>query len=385
MPIAYDFRTKMFFLQAKDMSYVMRISPTGYLCHVYWGKKVRNLHPEAAAADFTHTNLLHIPELSDPTFSLETALLEYPSYGNSDFRRPAFQLRTESGATLAAPKYRCHRIYDGKPALEGLPATYAEKNDEAQTLEITLCDGPSRLEITLFYTAFSGRNVLARSARLKNGGSGAFTILQALSASVDMPAADYEMLQLSGAWARERHICRRPLAPGMQSVESMRGSSSHQHNPFLALLSPGAGEKNGEVYAASLLYSGNFFAGAEVSQYGSARFSIGINPFEFSWKLLPGQTFQTPEAVLVYAEEGLGEMSRTFHSLYRERLCRGKFRDAARPVLINNWEATYFDFDSKRFCGLPKARATWESSFWCWTTVGLEEGITTDRRWATGT
>jgi alpha-galactosidase len=160
---------------------------------------------------------------------------------------------------------------------------------------------------------------------------------------------------LSGAWVRERHMERRALAPGMQGVESRRGASSHNDNPFIALLSKGADEDHGDVYGFNLVYSGSFTAQAEVEQYGTTRVTMGINPFNFSWLLEPGQQFQTPEAVMVYSSAGLGAMSRTYHRLYRTRLCRGKFRDAARPVLVNNWEATYFDFNAEKIESIAEA------------------------------
>jgi len=181
--------------------------------------------------------------------------------------------------------------------------------------------------------------------------------MRALSASVDLTRSDLDMLQLSGDWARERGIVRRSLAQGTQSVESRRGASSHQHNPFIALLERNADEDRGEVFAMSLVYSGNFLAQAEVDRLGGTRLSVGIDPFEFSWLLEPGEGFQTPEAVLVHSSEGLGGMSERYHELYRERLCRGLYRDAPRPVLVNNWEATYFDFDAKKILALGEEAA----------------------------
>ena len=283
--------------------------------------------------------------------------LEYPAYGNSDFRSPAFQVQFADGSTVCNPKYKDYKIFKGKPALDGLPSTYTESDGEADTLEIVLEDELSHLQITLLYTAFKDFNTITRSVLFKNNGTENIKILKALSMSVDMRRSGYDMLQLSGAWARERHIYKRPLVPGMQSVESRRGASSAQQNPFIALLSKGADEKSGDVYAVNLVYSGNFFAGAEVDQYATTRLSAGINQFDFTWLLEPGQSFQTPEAVMVYSDKGLGKMSRTFHKLYRERLCRGKFKDKERPILVNNWEATCFDFDSERILNIAKAAA----------------------------
>lgn len=179
-------------------------------------------------------------------------------------------------------------------------------------------------------------------------------IEHAMSASVDFADSNYQALYLPGAWVRERHIQRRDLGPGSLRLESRRGSSSHQMNPFLALLRPDATEDRGDVYGFSLIYSSNFVAQAEVEQFNQTRVSVGINPFDFSWRLEPGQSFQTPEAILVFSEEGLGGMSRTYHRLYRTRLCRGTYRDKERPILVNNWEATYFDFDADKIEAIAK-------------------------------
>jgi len=215
-----------------------------------------------------------------------------------------------------------------------------EADEEAETLEMVLVNRYAGLKAIVSYTVFENHDAIARSVRFVNESSQDIRLLRALSACVDFPDSQYDLLQLSGAWLRERYIERRRLAPGMQGVVSRRGVSSHQHNPFLALLSPDADEDHGDVYAFSLVYSGSFTAQAEVEQYGTTRVTIGIDPFDFTWLLKPGASFQTPEAILVYSGEGLSAMSRTFHRLYRTRLCRGIHRDQPRPVLINNWEGS---------------------------------------------
>ena len=216
-------------------------------------------------------------------------------------------------------------------------------------------DDLTGLVVELTYTAFRNFDAITRSARFINKGDKKITILNAMSASIDFMDAGYDMLQLSGAWARERHIEKRPLAPGTQSIESRRGASSHQQNPFMALITPGCTEFTGEAYGFSLVYSGNFLATCEVDQFSTTRAAIGINPYCFSWLLEPGESFQTPEAVLVYSAEGLSGMSDTYHRLYRNNLARGVHRDAPRPVLINNWEATYFAFDEEKLLEIAMA------------------------------
>jgi alpha-galactosidase len=343
MGITYDESQRIFHLDAGDSSYCCQVAGGGYLAHLYWGKRIRPANLSRLVSPLIRAFAPN-PDPVNILFSLDTFPREYPAYGNTDFRYPAFQVQLENGTTITDLRYAAHRILEGKPKLEGLPATYVESDDEAQTLEIEMVDALTGLKVILSYTAYEKFSAIARSARFVNEGDQKLTILSALSASVDFHDADYELLQLSGAWTRERYIERRPLVPGMQSIESRRGASSHQQNPFIALLRKCASEDHGEVYGFSLVYSGNFVAQAEVDQYATTRVSMGINPFDFTWLLEPGQSFQTPEVVMVYSDEGLGGMSRTYHRLYRTRLCRGEHRDRERPILVNNWEATYFNF-----------------------------------------
>ncbi|KNH16688.1 alpha-galactosidase [Priestia megaterium] len=348
MGIQFNEKDKLFHLQGKDTSYVMQVIGDGYLSHLYWGKKVREYH---------HSNQLQFMDRgfsgnpypsTDRTFSLDTLPQEYPGYGTTDFRTPAYQIQLENGTTVTDLRYKHHRILKGKQGLEGLPSTYVESENEAETLEITLEDSVSYIKVVVAYTVYEQRNVITRTARIVNEGPSPIKLLRALSANVDFRDADFDFLHLSGAHVRERYIDRHALRTGMQSIESRRGASSHQQNPFVALLRKNATEDTGEVFAFNLVYSGNFVAQAEVDQFKNTRVSLGINPFDFSWMLEAGEIFQCPEVVMVYSHQGLGDMSRTFHDLYRTRLCRGEFRDKERPILVNNWEATYFDFDADK-------------------------------------
>ncbi|EES74979.1 alpha-galactosidase [Paenibacillus sp. oral taxon 786 str. D14] len=355
MPIFFDEAQGLFHLQSRNTSYIIQLVH-GYPAHAYFGAKLRhgsNLDQLLTFQERASFSPNPIPE--DKSISLDSLPQEYPQYGTSDFRSPAYQVRLANGTRATELTYRSHRIVPGKLALEGLPAVYVEQDHEAETLELELEDRVSGLVVVLSYTVFAEFDAIARSARLTNGSSEPLQLERALSASVDFPDAAYDALYLSGAWARERHVQRRRLAPGVTGISSRRGSSSHQQNPFLALLRPDATEQQGEVYGFSLVYSGSFTAEAEVEQFGTTRVQIGINPFDFTWKLEPGESFQTPEAVLVYSAEGLGGMSRTYHRLYRTRLCRGQFRDQERPILVNNWEATYFDFNADKIEAIAKA------------------------------
>jgi alpha-galactosidase len=217
-----------------------------------------------------------------------------------------------------------------------------------------MLDSLTGLKVALSYTVFEEFNVITRSVKFINEGTQTLKLLNALSLCVDFRDADFDFLHLHGAHVKERYIERQPLRHGIQSIESTRGASSHQHNPFIALLRKDATEDSGEVYAFNFVYSGNFLAQAEVDQFSSTRVTMGINPFDFCWILEPDEAFQTPEAVMVYSSEGLGSMSRTFHDLYRTRLVRGTYRDKERSILVNNWEATYFDFNAEKIIDIAK-------------------------------
>jgi alpha-galactosidase len=347
MPIVYNRRSRTFLLQGPASTYALAVSSTGGLHHLYWGAHVRDgdfssLVTEGGRAFSPNP----IAGEGKPSHDLQP--WEYPGYGRSDFRSPALEVTFADGSRVFDLVYRAHRIFAGKPKLTGLPATYVEKKSEAETLEIDLLDEKTGLAVTLSYTVFARWDAIARSVLIRNGGNETVQLRRVLSASFDLQRSGQDFLQLSGAWAAERSIIRQPLRSGVQSVESRRGASSHMQNPFIAVLDHGADENQGEVRGLSLVYSGNFLAQVEVDPYEVIRAQIGINPFDFSWQLEPGKTFQTPEAVLVFSNCGLNGLSQNYHELYRTRLARGYWRDRERPVLINNWEATYFDFNAQK-------------------------------------
>ncbi|MBO7746084.1 alpha-galactosidase [Paenibacillus sp. MWE-103] len=354
MPIAFHAESGLFHLQTRSMSYMFQ-SLRGYPAHVYWGRKLSEAAANRLLQRAERASFSPNPVPEDRSISLDTLPQEYPGYGSSDFRNPAYAVQLPNGTTVTELLYVSHEIAPGKPSLEGLPAVYAERADEAETLTVRLEDKQSGLKAELSYTVFEAFDAVIRSARIVNAGAEAAQLTRALSFSVDLPHDRFELLQLSGSWTRERYIHKRALTPGVQAIESRRGSSSHNNNPFFALLAEGATEDHGDVYGFSLVYSGSFAGGVEVDQFHTARAYMGINPFDFSWRLEAGESFQTPEAVLVFSHEGLGAMSRTYHELYRTRLCRGAFRDAVRPILVNNWEATYFDFNADKIEAIAEA------------------------------
>ena len=347
MNILVHEKTKTFHLQNDKISYVMTVLPGGELAQIYFGKRIHDredfgylLEPSlrSHSAYETEENLL----------SLELVKLEYPVYGSGDFRQGAVSVLQENGSRLSKFVYDSCELCPGKPSLEGLPATYTESDGEAQTLAIWLKDPVAGIRLKLLYTLFEKYGAIARSACFINEGTESVQIEKAMSLCLDLPDADYEWIQFSGSWARERFPVKRPLAVGTTSVESLRGHSSHQQNPFVILKRPAADENHGEVIGFSLVYSGNFLASAQVDNYHTARVLLGIHPDWFSWKLESGRSFQTPEAVMVWSDAGLNGMSQVYHSLYRSRLARGVWRDKVRPILINNWEATYFDLREEK-------------------------------------
>lgn len=352
MGIYYNDSSQSFRLDAKDTSYVLSIAPGGYLAHVYYGSRLPD------------TDLNYLLRLDENPFTpltnnrdkasyMDTLPFEYPCFGTGDYRDCALKITDINGCSTCDIRYVSHRIYGGKPKLTGLPATFADEA-QAQTLEILCIDKAAGLEVTLIYTAFEELDVITRSVRFKNVGDAPVTLTKALSACVEFDECSYDMITLNGSWARERHIERAPLHHGKQLIDSMRGESSHQNNPFVALVSHNANEDIGEAYGFNFVYSGNFIAQAEVTQHKKTRFIMGINHADFSWLLEKGEEFIAPEVVMVYSDSGIGKMSRTFHDLYRNHLIRGQYKDKRRPILINNWEATYFDFSTEKLIAIAE-------------------------------
>lgn len=348
MPIIFHKDSREFHLYNDEISYIIEILPNGQLGQLYYGKKLEDRNSYSYMREAEERPLAAYVFENSTELSLQYTRQEYPSYGTTDFRYPAVTILQENGSSITDFKYESHVIFSGKKHLEGLPATYTEDKSEALSLEIVLNDPVIGTKLILSYTIYCDAPVIARNARFIKEKGTPVLLERAMSTSVDLPDSDYEMIRLSGAWARERHIKTGKLEQGVQSVYSMRGTSSAEHNPFLALKRPDTTEFSGEVYGFSLVYSGNFLAQAEVDSHNVTRVMMGIHPDVFEWELREGESFQTPEAVMVYSRQGLNGMSQVYHRLYRTRLARGFWRDRRRPVLLNNWESTGFDFDEKK-------------------------------------
>lgn len=355
MAIQFHEKAREFHLYNKEVSYIMKIMENGQIENLYYGKRIKDredfsyLHEEISRP-LTSVN---VPEPG--VLSMEYTKQEYPSYGTGDYRSPAFTVLQEDGSRISAFAYVGHNIFNGKKELKPLPATYTESDEEAQTLEIILYDDLIDTELVLSYTIYEAYPVITRNARFTQKGTEKIVLERALSMSVEFGDMDFEMVHLAGAWARERYVKTRKLEMGIQSIQNLHGTgSSAEHNPFLALKRPHTTESQGEVYGFSLVYSGNFLAQTEVTTFDLTRVTMGIHPEGFSWELNQGETFQTPEVVMVYSDQGLNKMSQVYHRLYRTRLMRGYWRDKARPILLNNWEATYFDFNEEKILNIAK-------------------------------
>lgn len=346
-----------FHLYNRELSYIIKILPEGIPVQLYFGAALPDRDNWDYLLEFAARPMSVNYSLDRTDMSLEHLRLEYPMSLSGDMRNGAADIRQKDGSRIAEFVYESHEIRDGKPSLEPLPACYVESADEACTLDLRLWDEKIRSRLVLSYTIYENRPVICRNARIENLGSEGYILDRMMSLSLDLPDDNWEQMVLAGAWARERNIEVHPLHTGVQSIYSLRGHSSHNYNPFLCLKRRETTEQAGECFGLSLVYSGNFLAETDVNTYHTTRVSMGIHPYTFSWPLQPGESFQTPEAVLVYAQKGLNAMSQAFHGLFRQRLARGRFRDEPRPLLLNFWEGIYMDVDEVRVLEMAQATA----------------------------
>ncbi len=341
----------LFHLRNDQISYVLCEMPGGVLAHLYFGARLEQLNP---------VNLLRRAGVAaDGSYSVQECSLdrlpqEYPSFGLGDMREGALTVEAPDGSTAVDLRLVSAEVPDEKPALEGLPAT---RGEGCAALRLNLKDAHTGLEVALDYAIYDDCPAVTRSAKLVNGGKGTLNVTRALSLCLELNDIDWELITLSGGWARERAIHRRPLVQGHQGVSSRRGASSLQVSPFISLVRPNTDEEQGEALGAALIYSGNFIAEAEATQYDFARVLLGINDRDFAWRLEPGESFRTPEAALVYSCEGIGGMSRGFHRLWQNHLLPRRWVGRPRPVLLNSWEGCYFDFDEDKLVAMAAEAA----------------------------
>ena len=347
MKIEFDIKEQIFHLSNHKISYVLGVLKNGHLGHFYYGEAIYGPLTQDNFRKNVNRGLTNYLYEGDFDFSLSHEKLEYPSYGTTDYRQPALMLTDNRGSKIVDFKYKKHLIFDGKPELEGLPSTRGDASN-CKTLTIVLEDLTLSSELRLNYTIFNELPIIARSVSLHYFGDSKLSINQLMSMNIDFFDSDFDFLHLHGDWIKERHIERYPLHRGMQSIDSKRGASSSVHNPFVALVRPSCTEHIGEAYGFALVYSGNFHIGAEVDSDRHTRFCMGINPFQFRWTLSKGEVFTSPEAVLTYSNKGLNGLSQSFHSLITHHLIHPKYKGRMNQILVNNWEATYFDFNEQK-------------------------------------
>ncbi len=343
--MSVEFKNNIFHLFNSDISYCIELSEYGDLLHLYYGKRIDSDGIYLLKRDRASFSAY---EPGDYKYSLDVLPQEYPMFGAQDMRSEALSFEYADGRQdFCNLRYKSHQIYESKVSPDGLPHIYENDAGELTTLKITIGDEISGVYADLYYSISGTLPVICRHSVIRSEKNTVY-ITNAASMCIDFHDYYFKYMHLHGAWIREKHIETADVKKGFQGIESRRGSSGSCENPFLALMRKNADEDTGEVYGFSLVYSGNFRMMMEVEQYGTMRVSAGINPHNFKWKLGKDEVFYTPEAVMVYSDEGLGKMSRTYHRLYRRNLCRGIWRDKERPILINNWEATYFDFNEEK-------------------------------------
>ena len=341
MNIQVNASNRLFHLQTKHTSYVFHVIEDGSLGQLYYGPKIPFKDDYANLNTREEHDCTNTRTDEDVEFQAELLKQEYAGLGKGDYRYPAFQITYPNGSRTSEFQYRDYELKDGKARLTGLPSTFADDSNDSQTLTVKLADGD--LELQLHYTVFADEDVIVRSATFINHGKTVF-LNRALSAQLDLPDANYDFIQFAGSWSRERHLHRSHLRPGTQSISSLRTASSHQENPFFMLARPHTDNNQGAVFGFNFVYSGNFLDSVEVDQFDTTRVLIGINPDEFGWKLNSGDSFQTPEVIFSYTDNGFNALSQQLGAFYAQHLINPHFAHQERPILINNWEATFMDF-----------------------------------------
>lgn len=347
-------KQQLFHLTTPQSSYVMAVADGEWLGHLYYGPKLADTTGMEKAFRLNEFPFSPAVNERDKVRFTQLFPFEYSFFGMGDYREPCLSVENEYGMNGVELTYRSFEIIPGKVIPEGLPHTRGD-NACCDTLDLLMADDVLGLDVHLLYTVYQDLDVIVKSVKVVNRSDAPVTLKRVLSGQLNQEPEECEVLTLHGSWGRERTITRQPLMTGSVSAESLRGVSSAEDSPFLAILSPGTTQTMGEVWGMSLIYSGNFLAKAQIDQAGRLRCVMGIHPEGFSWPMVPGDTFQSPEVALVYSGEGLGKMTRTYHDLYRSHLIEKRWLTQDRPVLVNNWEATMMNFDTDVLIGFAKA------------------------------
>ncbi len=352
MAISWNSEKKIFSLHTENTTYQFKIDSYGYLLHLYYGKRTD------ACMDYMITHFDRgfsgnpFDAENDRTYSLDALPQEFPMRGTGDYRNTALAVRLEDGSRDCDLRFSDFRILEGKYALEKLPAAYSDQKSDAQTLEIDLKDSRTGLLVTLLYGVIESCDIITRSLIVKNIGTSDVTLERVYSACLDFIFGKKDCISFYGRHAMERNMQRIPVSHGSYGIGSRRGTSSHQYNPLMILADPDTTETAGNAWSMSFVYSGGFDAAVELDQFDQTRMLMGLSGEQFSYSLSAGEQFTAPEVIMTYSASGLGKLSRNLHRCIQKHICRGKYRDRIRPVLINSWEACYFDFDADKLLSL---------------------------------
>ncbi|MHC5375308.1 alpha-galactosidase [Enterococcus sp. LJL120] len=355
--ISYDGEQQVFHLKNQQISYLLAVEDFDLISHLYFGKAVENYHGQRKYPRVDRGFSGNLAGVEDRRYSQDTLLREYSMAGEGDYRTPAAKIVQADGSYALNFKFTGFEMFPGKPNLTGLPQAYVETDNEAETLVITSFDEVSQLELANYYTIYQDRPVIARSTQLRNLSNHSAVINKLASLQLDFAAEEFSVISLPGAHNKERQVQKEAIGYGIKKFGSRRGSTSHHMNNFIALEKGAADEFQGEVFGFNLVYSGNHSFEIERDQIDQLRLVAGINEEDFAWELNAGETFQTPEVLMVYSDQGLNKMSQAYHDLLTNRVARGKYRTAERSILVNNWEATYFDFTEEKLLPIVDAAA----------------------------
>ena len=358
MSIVIDAEKKLFTLHTENTTYQMKADSFGTFLHVYYGERTDNSDKSYIICfkDRGFSGNPYEVGKENKTYSLDVLPQEYSCYGTGDYRISALKVQNEDGSLVAGLCYKGYQVSKGKYSIPGLPAVYA-KEEEADTLEIILEDPVSKVEVRLLYGVLYKNDIITRVVKIINRGTNRIVLQKAASMNLDWINGDYEWLTFYGRHAMERNMQRNELGHGIHAIGSVRGTSSHHYNPFTIVCERNTDEEKGKCYGFSFLYSGEFLMEAEKDQANQTRLICGIHPDNFVWNLQAGEEFDTPEIMMTYSAQGFGAISRNLHKTIRENICRGEWKEKRRPILVNNWEATYFNFTGEQLVGIAKSAA----------------------------
>ena len=358
MAIIYNEKKRTFSLHTAKTTYQLKIGNLNYVKHLYYGATIQDEDLIYLVRRYDRGFSGNPYEsLKERTFSLDAQPQEFTTQQQGDFRINSIEVQNADGSFSFNGRYRSHKMYKGAFTLNGLPTAIATENDTVDTLELVIEDSVTKIQVTLLYSVFEEADIIMRAARVHNGGEGEISLKRIMSVNMDyMNGRNLDLVSLPGRYGQERQVERQPLTHHVHKIRSGRGISSHQQNPFIALVDRTANEEYGSCYGFSLMYSGSFIAEVELDQYDQARLVMGINDRLFSYVVGPGEDFDTPAVLMTYTHKGLTKMSHNYHNFFRNNLNRSKFvKDVKRPILINTWEAAFFDFDDEKLVEIAKA------------------------------